>query len=88
MREPVSGHEVVKKKRDCNNLEKETAVLEKVKVIARIHTDFPTKFGIPRQSGLSDATGLVGLRDLEEMNESEYSPVVLLTARIQSDCLV
>lgn len=59
MREPVSGHEVVKKKRDCNNLEKETAGLEKVKVIARIHTDFPTKFGIPRQSGLSDATGLV-----------------------------
>ena len=59
MREPVSGHEVVKKKRDCNNLEKETVVLEKVKVIARIHTDFPTKFGIPRQSGLSDATGLV-----------------------------
>ncbi|MFR4627350.1 MAG: TrmO family methyltransferase [Dorea formicigenerans] len=130
MREPVSGHEVVKKKRDCNNLEKETASLEKVKVIARIHTDFPTKFGIPRQSGLSDATGLVvfesefrqpdalrGIeeythlwllwgfsevrqesgtwkatvryfRDLEEMNESEYSPVVLLTARIQSDCLV
>ena len=37
MREPVSGHEVVKKKRDCNNLEKETASLEKVKVIARIH---------------------------------------------------
>ena len=23
-----------------------------VKVIARIHTDFPEKFGIPRQSGL------------------------------------
>ena len=44
MREPVSGHEVVKKKRDCNNLEKETAGLEKVKVIARIHTDFPTKW--------------------------------------------
>lgn len=59
MREPISGHEVVKKKRDCNNLEKETTGLEKVKVIARIHTDFPTKFGIPRQSGLSDATGLV-----------------------------
>ena len=58
MREPVSGHEVVKKKRDCNNLEKETASLEKVKVIARIHTDFQTKFGFPRQSGLSDATGL------------------------------
>ncbi|MDF2537312.1 MAG: putative methyltransferase, YaeB/AF family [Herbinix sp.] len=25
-----------------------------LKVIARIHTDFPTKFGIPRQSGLID----------------------------------
>ena len=23
--------------------------------IARIHSDFPTKFGIPRQSGLTDA---------------------------------
>ena len=23
-------------------------------IIARIHTDFPTKFGIPRQSGLID----------------------------------
>ena len=30
MREPVSGHEVVKKKRDCNNLEIESASLEKV----------------------------------------------------------
>jgi tRNA-Thr(GGU) m(6)t(6)A37 methyltransferase TsaA len=26
-----------------------------LKVIARIHTDFPTKFGIPRQSGLIDS---------------------------------
>lgn len=26
-----------------------------IKIIARIHTDFPTKFGIPRQSGLVDA---------------------------------
>ncbi len=25
-----------------------------MKIIARIHTDFPTKFGIPRQSGLID----------------------------------
>lgn len=25
-----------------------------MKIIARIHTDFPTKFGIPRQSGLAD----------------------------------
>ena len=26
-----------------------------LKVVARIHTDFPTKFGIPRQSGLVEA---------------------------------
>ena len=26
-----------------------------MKIIARIHTDFPEKFGIPRQSGLVDA---------------------------------
>ena len=24
-------------------------------IIAHIHSDFPTKFGIPRQSGLADA---------------------------------
>lgn len=29
-----------------------------LKIIARIHTDFPTKFGLPRQSGL--VTGLSG----------------------------
>ena len=45
MREPVSGHEVVKKKRGCNNLEKETAGLEKVKVIARIHTEWAFRCG-------------------------------------------
>ena len=26
-----------------------------MKIIARIHTDFPTKFGVPRQSGLTGA---------------------------------
>ena len=26
-----------------------------MKIIARIHTDFPTKFGVPRQSGLAGA---------------------------------
>ncbi len=26
-------------------------------IIARIRSDFPTKFGIPRQSGLADCTG-------------------------------
>ncbi len=29
--------------------------MEPLRVIARIHTDFPTKFGIPRQSGVVDA---------------------------------
>ena len=28
---------------------------QNLKIIARIHTDFPTKFGIPRQSGLIDS---------------------------------
>ena len=26
-----------------------------MRIIARIHSDFPSKFGIPRQSGLIDA---------------------------------
>lgn len=30
-----------------------------MKVIARIHSDFPTKFGIPRQSGLSTNEALI-----------------------------
>ena len=30
-----------------------------LKVIAHIETDFPTKFGIPRQSGLVDLEGLI-----------------------------
>lgn len=36
-----------------------------MKVIARIHTDFPMKFGIPRQSGLADTRGII-------IFESEY----------------
>ena len=28
------------------------AEMFEVKIIARIHSDFPSKFGIPRQSGL------------------------------------
>lgn len=30
-----------------------------MKVIARIHTDFPTKFGIPRQSGLAQTEAVI-----------------------------
>lgn len=29
----------------------------KLEIIARMHTDFPAKFGIPRQSGLADTKG-------------------------------
>lgn len=59
MCEPLSGHEAVNKKKGCNYREEEIAGVEKIKIIARIHTDFPTKFGVPRQSGLSDAEGLL-----------------------------
>lgn len=47
-----------------------------MKVIAHIHTDFPEKFGVPRQSGLAETKGLIvfepeyrnidALRGLEE----------------------
>ena len=30
-----------------------------LKTIAYIHTDFPTKFGVPRQSGLADTKGKI-----------------------------
>ena len=30
-----------------------------MKIIARIHTDFSSKFGIPRQSGLADTRGVI-----------------------------
>jgi len=33
-------------------LVKKSATFARMKVIAHIHTDFPTKFGIPRQSGI------------------------------------
>lgn len=48
----------------------------KLQKIARIHTDFPEKFGVPRQSGLADTKGIIvfepeyrnpeALRGLEE----------------------
>ena len=34
--------------------------MKKLEYIARIHTDFPTKFGIPRQSGLVSTKGTIG----------------------------
>lgn len=38
-----------------NNSEGEKAMSLPMKIIAHIRTDFPTKFGIPRQSGIVDA---------------------------------
>ena len=32
-----------------------------MKIIARIHSDFPSKFGIPRQSGLVEALKAIKL---------------------------
>ena len=33
--------------------------MNELKIIAKIRTDFPTKFGIPRQSGLVDTVGKI-----------------------------
>ena len=51
---------------------------DKLKVIAKIHTDFPEKFGIPRQSGLVENEGVIvfepeyrnpdAVRGLDEFN--------------------
>lgn len=41
----------------------------KLKVIARIHSDFPTKFGIPRQSGLVDELRATIVFEPEYRNE-------------------
>ena len=45
--------------------------MESLKVIARIKTDFPTKFGIPRQSGLVDTVGKI-------VFEKEYADISAL----------
>ena len=35
-------------------------------VIARIHTDFPEKFGVPRQSGLVDELAVMESRKFKK----------------------
>ncbi len=52
--------------RDGERFMREREEGRQLKIIARIHTDFPTKFGIPRQSGLVEE--LVG----EIIFEPEY----------------
>ncbi|MBO5269788.1 MAG: tRNA (N6-threonylcarbamoyladenosine(37)-N6)-methyltransferase TrmO [Clostridia bacterium] len=41
------------------NTHGETVALPRLRIIARIYTDFPTKFGIPRQSGLCDLPAVI-----------------------------
>lgn len=67
--------------------------MKKLEYIARIHTDFPTKFGIPRQSGLVSTKGTIvfepeyrkeeALKGLEEYSHLwliwEFSEVVRRT---------
>ncbi len=52
-------------------------------IIARIKTDFPTKFGIPRQSGLTDSEATIVFEDEYRVDEAlrgieEYSHLWLL----------
>ena len=44
--------------------------MNKLKVIARIKTDFPTKFGIPRQSGLVDTVGKIVFEEKYKKSEA------------------
>lgn len=53
--ETIENNETVKDEQSAEYLS--TGI--SLQIIARIHTDFPTKFGVPRQSGLSDAEGLL-----------------------------
>lgn len=41
-----------------------------MKIIARIRTDFPTKFGIPRQSGLVDTEALIVFEEEYRVDEA------------------
>ncbi|MBE6780875.1 MAG: tRNA (N6-threonylcarbamoyladenosine(37)-N6)-methyltransferase TrmO [Ruminococcaceae bacterium] len=41
-----------------------------LKIIARIKTDFPTKFGIPRQSGLVDTVGKIVFEEKYKKSEA------------------
>jgi len=54
-----------------------------MKIIAKIRTDFPTKFGIPRQSGLCDSLATIVFEEEYRVDESlrgieEYSHLWLL----------
>ena len=51
----VKRNETKNEKEENLNIHTNQVEEQTLKIIARIHTDFPTKFGIPRQSGLIDS---------------------------------
>ncbi len=59
------------KKQHNNRISTDSADLN-LKVIARIHTDFPTKFGIPRQSGIVDSLKAVIVFEPEYSNPDAF----------------
>jgi tRNA-Thr(GGU) m(6)t(6)A37 methyltransferase TsaA len=85
--------------KDVRNNEEETRMTRTknenettMKVIARIHTDFPTKFGIPRQSGLVEALKSTIIFEPEYRNPEafrgleEYSHIWLIWEFSASIC--
>ena len=48
-----------------------------LKKIAVIHTDFPEKFGIPRQSNLADTRGRIVLEEEYRREEAVRGLVIL-----------
>ena len=59
-------------KKHALNKESKLSQIPSLKVIARIHTDFPTKFGIPRQSGLIDTLKAVIVFEKEYRNMDAF----------------
>ena len=53
--EKSEQHNANSLEKDLSQKNKSNQEMENLKIIARIRTDFPAKFGIPRQSGIIDA---------------------------------
>ena len=50
-------------------------------IIARIHSDFPTKFGIPRQSGLADVPARIVFELLDKLPEERRQTLLNVLAQ-------
>ena len=64
--------------------------MQPLKVIATIHTDFPSKFGIPRQGGLVDAlkaTVTYDGRILSIDRKGETASHLILEQGVRHECL-